>query len=43
MLGSPLVKARAGGTGSLNKLTATELTRAIAAGETTCEAVMPAW
>jgi Asp-tRNA(Asn)/Glu-tRNA(Gln) amidotransferase A subunit family amidase len=40
MSGSTQAKARAGRTGSLNKLTATELTRAIATGATTCEAVV---
>jgi amidase len=40
MSGSPKAKARAGREGSLNKLTATELTRAIATGATTCEAVV---
>jgi Asp-tRNA(Asn)/Glu-tRNA(Gln) amidotransferase A subunit family amidase len=40
MSGSPQAKACTSRTGSLNKLTATELTRAIATGETTCEAVV---
>src|SRR5271166_1668872 len=40
MRGSTHVKTRAGHEASLNKLTATELTRAIASGETTCEAVV---
>jgi amidase len=40
MSGSPQAKARAGREGSPSKLTATELTRAIATGATTCEAVV---
>ena len=40
MRGSPQAKARAGRTGSRNKLTATEITCAIADRETSCEAVV---
>jgi Asp-tRNA(Asn)/Glu-tRNA(Gln) amidotransferase A subunit family amidase len=40
MRGSTHAKTRAGHKASLNKLTATELARAIANGETTCEAVV---
>jgi Asp-tRNA(Asn)/Glu-tRNA(Gln) amidotransferase A subunit family amidase len=40
MSGSPRAKARADPTGSRNRLTATELTRAIANGEASCEAVV---
>jgi Asp-tRNA(Asn)/Glu-tRNA(Gln) amidotransferase A subunit family amidase len=39
-LASTSAKARAHRSGELNKLTATQITRAIAAGETTCEAVV---
>jgi amidase len=40
MSSSVATHARGSGQGSLNRLTATEITRAVAAGETTCEAVV---
>jgi Asp-tRNA(Asn)/Glu-tRNA(Gln) amidotransferase A subunit family amidase len=40
MTGSTQTKARAAHATELNKLTATEIVRAVAAGETTCEAVV---
>jgi hypothetical protein len=37
---SPVTQPRTGHTVALNRLTATEVVRAVATGETTCEAVM---